>query len=85
VWLALRNAAPGERPPIINALADLLRPWGSSRPDHRRQRLARRHDNLLDMQVRQEIKSASGKRQAQRGWLFPLLLRRVVNPARPRC
>lgn len=32
-WLALRNTAPGERPPIIHALAHLLRPWGSTRPD----------------------------------------------------
>jgi hypothetical protein len=35
-WLALRNTAPGERPPIIHALADLLRPWGSTRRDRAR-------------------------------------------------
>lgn len=31
VWLALRNTAPGQRPPIITALADLLQPRGRSR------------------------------------------------------
>lgn len=31
VWLALRNTAPSDRPPIIKALADLLRPRGSTR------------------------------------------------------
>jgi hypothetical protein len=33
VCLALRNTAPGDRPRINHALADLLRPWGNSRRD----------------------------------------------------
>jgi hypothetical protein len=35
-WLALRDTAPGDRPPIIHALADLLRPWGNARRDRAR-------------------------------------------------